>query len=71
MSKLNNKPKSGTDEISNILLKNALMEIKMQILKLFNQTITQSKIPSIWKVANNTMIPKKTCDLETPNTIAK
>jgi hypothetical protein len=56
---INNKCSPGKDKINNLFLKNASLEFKKLILKLFNQTIVENYIPSSWKASIITMIPKK------------
>ena len=56
---VNNKSSSGPDKITNKMLKNVSPEFKLLILELFNETIRQNSLPSIWKESVITMIPKK------------
>ena len=66
LSDLNNKTSSGLDGICNLVLKKLPQNLKLVLLKLFNKTISESKIPNEWKLSEITMIPKKNIDLENP-----
>ena len=66
IKKLKNKSSSGIDGIPNIVIKNLPENVKRAILKLFNRSISDAKIPKAWKIATITMIPKKSNELENP-----
>lgn len=59
IEKLKKRSSAGPDKIHNVMIKNASNEFKNVILKLFNLSISNQKLPSIWKQASVTMIPKK------------
>jgi hypothetical protein len=63
---LNNKTSSGLDSICNLILKKLPEKFKNLLLKLFNKTLIESKIPQEWKLSEITMIPKKNIDLDDP-----
>jgi hypothetical protein len=66
IKELKNKASHGIDEVSNILLKKAPESFKIEMLKLFNQTLAQSKVPDDWKNTIIKMIPKSTNEPHNP-----
>ncbi|CAF0980603.1 unnamed protein product [Brachionus calyciflorus] len=58
--KLNKNATQGHDNIHNLMLINSSEEFKKIILKLFNASLASSTVPTLWKLASVTMIPKKT-----------
>ena len=55
---MNNKLTAGLDEISNVLIKKVPTKFKEVILKLINKTFEKTMVPTNWKKALITMIPK-------------
>jgi hypothetical protein len=56
----------GTDGINNFHLKNASQNIKELLLRLFNCTIIEGKLPDKWKETVITMITKKSTNKSDP-----
>ena len=50
---------SGPDYINNYVLKMCAAELSEPLSKLFNYSLSQSKVPKIWKEANVTPVFKK------------
>ncbi|MCU7801408.1 MAG: hypothetical protein KZQ70_15085, partial [gamma proteobacterium symbiont of Lucinoma myriamae] len=50
---------SGPDCINNYVLKICAAQLSEPLSKLFNSSLTQSKVPYIWKEANVTPVFKK------------
>ena len=67
IKELNNKKSSGLDGICNLVLKKLPQNFKTLLLKLFNKTLLESKIPINWKLSEVTIIPKKNSELDNPN----
>ena len=59
LKKLNKNATQGHDNIHNLMLINSSEEFKKIILQLFNVSLASSTIPTLWKLASVTMIPKK------------
>jgi retron-type reverse transcriptase len=57
----------GPDNIHNLFLKQMSPELKIEILRLFNLSLTLSKIPKSWSLSHVTMIPKKSDKKSDPN----
>jgi hypothetical protein len=60
------KSSPGLDGITNIQLKSLSPEFKMLLVKLFNESLKQSVVPSSWKESSIKMIPKKTLNSKDP-----
>ena len=63
---LKSRSSSGEDMVHNTMLKNTSLEFRKIILKLINQSISQSKIPQEWKQSTITMLPKKQSNSSNP-----
>ena len=59
IKKLKKRSAAGPDNIHNLMLINASTEFLNLLLQLFNNSVQTSTIPSSWKIAIVTMIPKK------------
>lgn len=66
IKELNNKVTTGVDNISNLLIKRTPINFRLKLLHLFNQSVSQKKLPVEWKKAIITMIPKKQNELNNP-----
>ena len=59
IKKTKNKTSIDNNGLSNSILKQLPLEIKILILKLFNNCLSKNFIPSEWKYSKINMIPKK------------
>ena len=59
LNSLNPNKSPGPDEIHPLLLKNLAVPLAYPLMLIFNKTLSQGKIPSIWKVAEVVPIFKK------------
>ena len=64
---LNNKKSTDESGMSNYLIKKLPEEYKDNLLQLFNKCLSKNEIPSDWKTALVTMIPKKAANKKDPN----
>jgi hypothetical protein len=59
IKKLNNSKSNDPTGIINFILKKLPQNLLQGLLKLYNKCLTENFMPSEWKTAEITMIPKK------------
>ena len=62
IKKLNNSKSNDPTGINNFILKKLPQNSLQGLLKLYNKCLTENSMPSEWKTAEITMIPKKAND---------
>ncbi|CAF0706977.1 unnamed protein product, partial [Brachionus calyciflorus] len=58
---------AGPDQLHNLMLKNLPTKTLCEIIRLFNLSLILGKVPSKWKIAQITMLPKKNLSSGDPN----